>query len=172
MTPPTVERLAPAFLERPWRASTQAPASSPPCSGPPTMPSRRGVRRPQPSDLSARARRHGRSSRLLRRWRRNRSRGRRPRRHGSAPAHLRLAIFRHEPGDAFFFGTSHKIAHQATYRQTIRDCSWGSSVEETSRLAVIQRAQNERRCGPDAFQGFPHLRSRWELDGGDAAIHR
>src|ERR1700730_3243595 len=46
----------------------------------------------------------------------------------------------HEPGDAFF-GASHKIAHQATYRQTIWDCSWGSSVEETSRLAVIQRAR-------------------------------
>src|ERR1700682_5356764 len=25
---------------------------------------------------------------------------------------------------------SHKISHQAIYRQTIRDCSWGSSVEE------------------------------------------
>src|ERR1700730_14947193 len=57
-------------------------------------------------------------------------------------------------------------------RHIARDCSCGSSVEETSRLAVIQRAQNERRCGPDAFQGFPHLRSRWGLDGGDAAIHR
>src|SRR5712671_5027593 len=43
-------------------------------------------------------------------------RGKRPRRHGPAPAHLRLAIFRHEPGDAFF-GASHKIAHQATYRK-------------------------------------------------------
>src|ERR1700682_5144863 len=96
-------------------------------------------------------------------------RGKIPRRHGRAPAPRGLAIFRHEPGDAFF-GASRKIARQATYRQTIWDCSWGSSVEETSRLAVIQRAQNGRRSGPDAFQGFPHVRSRSEL-GGDAAIH-
>src|SRR5580693_2254831 len=36
------------------------------------------------------------------------------------------------PGFSDDGGASHKIAHQATYRQTIRDCPWGSSVEETA----------------------------------------
>jgi hypothetical protein len=56
---------------------------------------------------------------------------------------------------------SHKIAHQAIYRQTIRDCSWGSSVEETSRLgrhgpvpARLRLAAFRHEPG-DAFRRHP-----------------
>src|ERR1700680_1308853 len=96
MTPPTVERLAPAFLgvlgahplKRQLRLlHAQALQRFPPeevCGGRSLLICRRGLdamdEAPGFSDDG----------------------GAIPRRHGPAPARLRLAAFRHEPGDAFF----------------------------------------------------------------------
>src|ERR1700724_2153711 len=112
MTPPPVERLAPAFLgvlgahprKRQRRLlHAQALQRFPPeevCGGRSLLICRRGL---DAMDEAPGFSDDGGAIGL---------RGKIPRRHGPAPARLRLAAFRHEPGD----------------------CFWGSSVEETSRL--------------------------------------
>src|SRR6476661_8496176 len=106
MTPPTVERLAPAFfgvlgahpLKRQLRLlDAQALQRFPPeevCSGRSLLICRRGL---DAMDEAPGFSDDGGAIGL---------RGKIPRRHGPAPAHLGLAIFRREPGGSFF-GASH-----------------------------------------------------------------